>query len=63
MEYKIPSWCGMPKDYHEDGVGGCWGISYGYVEKKGENCCKNCGYRKEPLNAKKEDENDNPRKH
>lgn len=46
IKYKIPDWCYMDKDSHEDGVGGCWGISYGYVETEKENCCKNYMYYK-----------------
>jgi len=43
-EYKIPCWCRMPLGYHNDGIGGCWGISYGYVEEHGEAYCQNCAY-------------------
>ena len=52
-EYIVPDWCRMPLGYHNDGMGGCWGISYGYVVTKGENYCKHCEYY-EP-NLKKHD--------
>lgn len=48
--YEIPKWCGMPILDHEDGMGGCLGISYGYVKKEGEKYCKGCHchfYKKE----------------
>lgn len=40
--YTIPYWCGMHKDDHFDGMGGCWGISYGYVFREGRDYCKCC---------------------
>lgn len=43
-EYVIPKWCQMLPSDHNDGMGGCWGISYGYVAKDGANWCKNCEF-------------------
>lgn len=42
-DYKIPLWCYMHPDEHLC-AGGCWGISYGNVEKEGEKYCKSCEY-------------------
>jgi hypothetical protein len=44
--YCIPYWCGMhPMDHFQ--VGGCWGISYGRVNKEGRDYCRGCGlYRR-----------------
>lgn len=56
VEYEIPSWCKMPLGHHHDGIGGCWGISYGYVAREGEKYCQNCEYYrqvKEATNEKK----------
>ena len=44
--YKIPAWCNMHILQHYDGVGGCWGINYAYVEKQGEEYCRSCEYYK-----------------
>lgn len=41
---EIPNWCKMSIDEHQDGAGGCWGISYGEVARKGEDHCENCEY-------------------
>lgn len=41
---EIPKWCVMPLSEHFDGIGSCWGISYGYVAKFGEKHCKTCDY-------------------
>ena len=38
-EYVIPEWCQMPSAYHNDGMGGCWGISYGDVAKEEKGWC------------------------
>ena len=43
----VPKWCQLPPSVHQDGMGGCWSISYGFVESKGEDCCKKCEYYKE----------------
>ena len=45
--YKIQRWCGLSPPEHI-GAGGCWGISYGLVEKEGENYCSKgpCEYYK-----------------
>ena len=40
----IPSWCHMPETSHFDGMGGCWGISHGQVEEKGELYCITCEF-------------------
>lgn len=48
-DYLIPSWCMMHPDEHDDGMGGCWGISYGYVKKEGESYCSNCEYYKKEI--------------
>lgn len=42
--YVIPRWCTMAVIEHCDGVGGCWGISGGYVKQEGEDYCKACEY-------------------
>ena len=42
---EIPKWCGLSPSAHNDGLGGCWGISYGFVRKEGEAYCANCEYR------------------
>ncbi len=39
-EYKIPEWCGMCDEEHNDGMGGCWSIGKGYV--KSEVDCHSC---------------------
>ncbi len=53
IKYVIPAWCKMPKSYHHDGMGGCWGISRGFVEKEGEAYCLGkvviCEYWKEVI--------------
>jgi len=46
MNYKIPEWCSLSIKSHFDGVGGCWGISEGYIIRKGENYCIQCEYHK-----------------
>lgn len=43
-DYVVPNWCKMPSGYHNDGIGGCWGISYGYIADEGEDYCKTCEY-------------------
>ena len=47
--YKIPEWCSLHILEHCDGVGGCWSVSTGRIEKEGESCCKNCEYYKENI--------------
>jgi len=42
-KYVIPKWCGMPKGYHEDGMGGCWSISGGMVTD--EDYCRTCEFK------------------
>ena len=42
--YEIPEWCTMHPLDHLDGVGGCWAISYGYINARGEDYCKNCEF-------------------
>ena len=49
VKYTIPKWCKMPKGYHNDGMGGCWGISYGYISREGEAYCKNCEFYREVI--------------
>ena len=44
--YCIPKWCNMHPYEHFDGVGGCWGIMYGYPVKEGEDYCKGCEFYK-----------------
>lgn len=39
---EVPVWCHMHPNDHQDGIGGCWGISYGYVAAEGEQYCKKC---------------------
>lgn len=38
---KIPVWCRMEKEAH-DVAGGCWGISFGDVERQGRDFCLEC---------------------
>ena len=38
----IPTWCRMSQSSHQDGLGGCWGISQGMVAEQGEEWCKPC---------------------
>lgn len=45
-KYKIPNWCTMSPEEHFDGVGGCWGIQYGHVEKEGVSYCNQCPFYK-----------------
>jgi len=45
--YIIPEWCRLSPLEHNDGMGGCWGISGKHVEEKGKEYCKNCEYFKE----------------
>lgn len=40
---QVPLWCHMHPDEHQC-AGGCWGISYGEVAKKGEAHCMTCEY-------------------
>jgi len=42
--YQIPAWCHLPLADHYDGVGGCWGISHGFVKEQGETYCLPCEY-------------------
>jgi hypothetical protein len=44
--YVIPKWCRLSLPEHMDGIGGCWGISYGCVAEKGEVYCLKCEYHK-----------------
>lgn len=46
VDYKIPAWCRLPLAEHYDGLGGCWGIRYGYVREQGETYCQACEYRR-----------------
>lgn len=43
----VPEWCQMPPSEHLDALGGCWGISYGEVEKKGKAHCEKCEYNRD----------------
>ena len=40
----VPKWCQLPPSEHQDGIGGCWGISHGLVEAKGEPYCVDCEF-------------------
>ena len=51
--YTVPYWCGMHKDDHFDGMGGCWGISSGFVFEKGRDYCKCCDLYKTTLDRTK----------
>jgi len=42
--YITPRWCGLSYEEHYDGVGGCWGVSHGFVEKDGFCHCWKCEY-------------------
>jgi len=44
--YTVPKWCGMHPFEHFDGMGGCWGISYGMVFEQGRPYCKGCDFYK-----------------
>jgi len=44
MVSMVPEWCQMPASEHLDGLGGCWGISYGEVERLGQKHCEKCEY-------------------
>ena len=45
--YEIPDWCNMSIWAHYDGMGGCWGISEGHVNKDIEGWhCVGCEYYK-----------------
>ena len=39
-----PPWCQMHPLDHYDGMGGCWGISHGFVRKRGEDYCRECEF-------------------
>lgn len=47
--YTVPYWCGMSMYYHFDGMGGCWGVSYGLVFEQGRSYCKGCDFYKRTL--------------
>lgn len=47
--YIIPSWCQMSILDHDDGMGGCWGISGGRVKEHGEKYCGPCEFHKNKL--------------
>lgn len=47
----IPSWCRMPLPDHEDGLGGCWGISSGQQPAQGERYCVGCDFHKDRAEA------------
>jgi hypothetical protein len=44
--YEIPKWCNAPLINHNDGMGGCWGISSGYLRDSGNEWCESCEYFK-----------------
>lgn len=44
LNYEIPVWCRMNLEAHADGMGGCWGISGGFIKEMGEKYCKGCEY-------------------
>jgi len=46
-DYTAPAWCRMHPLEHADGMGGCWGISYGLVKEQGENYCVGCEYHRD----------------
>jgi hypothetical protein len=46
-DYKIPEWCGLPEEDHQDPVKQCLGIVYGDVEKEGHIYCRVCQFNKE----------------
>jgi len=43
-EYLIPRCCHLPAYMHSDGIGGCWGIKFGFVQSYGNVYCKDCEY-------------------
>lgn len=53
IKYLVPAWCKMPKAYHNDGIGGCWGISHGFVKREGESYCKECEYHQAQFGGNK----------
>jgi hypothetical protein len=42
--YCIPLYCRMSGIDHLDGMGGCWGISYGLVAQQGRDYCRLCAF-------------------
>ena len=42
--YSVPRWCRMHPMEHFDGMGGCWGIHYGLVDRDGRDYCKRCAF-------------------
>ena len=44
--YVIPAWCELPLSDHNDGLGGCWGISTGLVEQTAGRHCDDCEYKR-----------------
>lgn len=48
---QVPAWCRMPTREHEHHLGGCWGISNGFVREKGEGYCRSCEYHAEKAEA------------
>lgn len=40
----VPEWCRLPPEEHQDGVGGCWGISHGFVQARGLAYCSGCEF-------------------
>ena len=49
LKYIPPQWCNMSPPDHNDGMGGCWGVSGGFVYKNGEDYCKSCEFYNEKL--------------
>lgn len=37
----VPDWCDLPKENHQDGLGGCWGIARGWTSRE---YCQGCEY-------------------
>lgn len=42
--YTVPRWCRLPIPDHFDGMGGCWGVSFGRVGREGRDYCKCCPF-------------------
>lgn len=46
---EVPAWCYLNPIEHQDGLGGCWGISHGEVARLGEEHCKKCEYHRDNI--------------
>ncbi len=51
LSLDVPEWCRLPPNEHNDNMGGCWGISHGFVEKLGKDYCRTCEYNKDKVGS------------